>query len=74
MHEAVKPGGYICYSIRDRFYEPLGHEKKVAEMVESGKFKFVRTYKWVKHEEMAGEKKTDAFYPEPATVYVYQRI
>ena len=74
MHQAVKKGGYIVFSVRDRYYEPLGHQKKVAEMVDAGKIKFVRSYEWVKHEEMDGEKRTDAFYPEPATVFVYQRL
>ena len=74
MYEAVVPGGYIIFSVRDKYYESLGHKAKISELVEAGKFKYVKQYCWVKNEEMEGDKKTDTFYPEPATVYVYKRL
>ena len=43
-------------------------------MVKDGKLKHIKSYSWVRNEEMTGDKKTDLFYPEPATVYVYQTI
>ena len=74
MYDCVLPGGYILYSVRDRYYEPLGHKAKVESMVSAGKLKFVKQFAWVRNEEMEGEKKTELFYPEPASVYVYQRL
>ena len=74
MYNAVVKGGYILYSVRDKYYEPLGHRAKVDEMTKAGKLKYVKCYSWVRNEEMEGEKKTDLFYPEPASVYVYQRL
>lgn len=40
-------------------------------MVNDGKFKHIKSYTWVKFENMAGDHKTESFHPEPATVYVY---
>ena len=33
MYEALLPGGYILFSVRDRYYESLGHRTKIDEMV-----------------------------------------
>ena len=37
MYDAIVKGGYILFSVRDRYYEPLGHKAKVDEMVKEGK-------------------------------------
>ena len=62
MYEAVVPGGHIIFSVRDKYYEPVGHKAKVEEMVKEGKLEFVKQYCWVRNEEMEGDKKTDTFY------------
>ena len=71
MYDAVIPRGYIVFSVRDKYYISEGHKAKVDEMVQEGKFKFVKQYCWVRNEEMEGDKKTELFYPEPSSVYVF---
>ena len=74
MYDVVKSGGYIVFSVRDRYYESTGVKEKTEQMVKDGKMKHLKSYCWVRNEEMDGEKKTVLFYPEPATVYVYLRV
>ena len=75
MYDAVRKGGYIIFSMRDQYYEPLGHKAKVDEMVREGKFKYVKAFSWLRNEQMADDKeKSGIFHPEKATVWVYQRM
>ena len=69
MRDAVKDGGYIMFSVRDRYYEPLGHKAYVDKLVADSKLKYVKAYHWIRNEDLKDEH--GIFYPEPATVYVY---
>ena len=74
MLEALKIGGYIIYSVRDKYYQPLGHQAKVDQMEKDGKLKYIVCYQWVKNEKIEGEEHKAIFNPEPASVYVYQKL
>jgi biotin operon repressor len=43
MFQALKKGGYLIFSMREKYYEVLGHKNHLEKMEENNKIKFMFT-------------------------------
>ena len=61
---------YIIFATREVCMEDYGYNKKLKELEDEGKIKFVESFSWTRYENLEKEG-IGIFRPLPATCYVY---
>ncbi len=74
MHNILKEGGYLIFSVRAKYYGSLGHEAYIENMAKEGKFKFIDRLTFKKFEGMEEIKDMGLFAPDMAHVITYQKM
>ena len=74
MVQAVKIGGAIVFSMREKYYNECGHKQVLEKIIADGKINFLKSYSWIKYEGMENERSYGVFHPDAASVLVFKKI
>ena len=71
MVEVVTIGGYIIFSMREKYYNEEGHKEEIEKILNDKKIRFIKSYSWIKYEGLESEKCVGVFLPDPTSVLVF---
>ena len=74
FYNALKVGGHMLFSVRDKYYAPLGHEAYIQNMEKEGKIKFVDEMVWKKYEGLEDHPDMGIYAPGFAFIKMFKKL